>query len=266
MRFNGLDLNLLVALDALITERSVSEAAARIGLTQSAMSSALGRLREYFGDNLLVNVGRRMVLTPRGEALAGPVHDTLLQISTMIARPPEFEPAQSTRGFNIIASDYMIRVDLLITAEPYLSDGHPFAVLFEEDYVVVAWEGNKRFAQGPLDAEAYKAMAHVVVNHGRSRVPTFETAYVKSVGGQRRVEVVAPAFTDVGDLLIGTQRISTVHRRLARLICAEGPLVMHELPFTIPTLRLAVQWHHINRNDQELRWLLDILIEECATA
>ena len=83
---------------------------------------------------------------------------------------------------------------------------------------------------------------------------------------EKRPRLVAPAFTDVGDLLIGTQRISTVHRRLARLICAEGPLVMHELPFTIPTLRLAVQWHHINRNDQELRWLLDILIEECATA
>jgi len=79
MHFRQLDLNLLVALDALLTERNITEAGRRVHLTQSAMSGALARLREYFDDELLVQVGRKMVPTPLAENLFGrrvPVHET----------------------------------------------------------------------------------------------------------------------------------------------------------------------------------------------
>jgi DNA-binding transcriptional LysR family regulator len=78
MRFNGLDLNLLVALDALLTEKSVTAAGARIHLSQSAVSCALARLREHLNDQLLVSVGRKMVLTPFAEELAPQVREILI--------------------------------------------------------------------------------------------------------------------------------------------------------------------------------------------
>lgn len=96
MRFQRLDLNLLVALDALLTERSVSLAAERICLSQSATSSALGRLRDYFGDDLLILRGRQMVLTARAELLVEPVRAVLDQIHRTIAVTPPFDPATST--------------------------------------------------------------------------------------------------------------------------------------------------------------------------
>jgi LysR family transcriptional regulator, nod-box dependent transcriptional activator len=80
MRFNRLDLNLLVALDHLLHLRSVSGAAERLNMTQSAMSNALLRLRQYFDDDLLVKVGRRLELTPRGEALKDAVRDVLVRV------------------------------------------------------------------------------------------------------------------------------------------------------------------------------------------
>ena len=85
MRFNRLDLNLLVALDALLTDKNVTHAARRLNMSQSATSGLLARLRDYFGDALLVQVGRTMVLTPMAVNLAGSVRDVLLQIQSTIA-------------------------------------------------------------------------------------------------------------------------------------------------------------------------------------
>ncbi len=110
MRFGRLDLNLLVALDALLTERSVSLAADRLCLSQSATSSALGRLREYFGDELLVVKGRHMILTARAEELIEPVRAVLEQIRSTIAIAPEFDPATADRQVRIMASDYTTQV------------------------------------------------------------------------------------------------------------------------------------------------------------
>lgn len=106
MRFNRLDLNLLVALDALLTERSITRAAERVHLSQSAMGNALGRLREHLGDELLVQVGRQMELTPRAEVLQEAVRDVLVRIDTSIAAQPEFNCSRSDREFKLFISDY----------------------------------------------------------------------------------------------------------------------------------------------------------------
>ena len=106
MRFKKLDLNLLVALDVLLKERSVSRAAEVLNLSASATSNALARLREYFDDELLVQIGRKMELTPRAEGLHAAVRDVLLRIDSTIATQPAFEPDRSDRMFRIFASDY----------------------------------------------------------------------------------------------------------------------------------------------------------------
>jgi LysR family transcriptional regulator, nod-box dependent transcriptional activator len=106
MRFERLDLNLLVVLDELIQEKSVSAVARRLNLSQPAISGSLNRLREYFGDDLLVPSGRTMLLTPKAEELREPVRDALMLIRTRITTPTAFDPATAERRFVLTASDY----------------------------------------------------------------------------------------------------------------------------------------------------------------
>src|ERR1700756_4451182 len=108
MRYQKLDLNLLTALRALLAEKSVPRAGEVVHVTQSAMSGVLSRLREYFGDPLIVQVGRKMELTPLAESLVEPVTDVLLRIDATIATRPAFNPSTTGRRFSIVASDYSI--------------------------------------------------------------------------------------------------------------------------------------------------------------
>ncbi|MEN3354350.1 MAG: hypothetical protein V7640_2508 [Betaproteobacteria bacterium] len=111
MNLNSLDLNLLVALDALLLEANVSRAAMRIGLSQPAASHALQRLREVIGDPLLVRVGARMELTPRAQALRGPLAHALDQVRGLFTRD-DFDAAKSERQFRLMMPD--LAVELLM--------------------------------------------------------------------------------------------------------------------------------------------------------
>lgn len=178
MRFNHLDLNLLVALDVLLEEQNITRAAERLHMTQSATSGVLGRLRSYFEDELLVQVGRKMQPTNYALELAKPVREVLLTIQSSITAKPVFDPATSKRHFRLVTSDYLIsvlfaqviqkihqeapnitfemlgpsdnsgellvrgEVDLMIVPERYTIDGHPSKLLFEEEHVCVVWQGN----------------------------------------------------------------------------------------------------------------------------
>src|SRR4051812_40500511 len=107
MRFKGLDLNLLVALDALVETRSVSAAARRLHLSQPAMSAALSRLRDYFRDELLVVSGKRMYPTAFAEGLAPQLKECLQGLDALVSSPNLFDPATAQRTFIIVASDYL---------------------------------------------------------------------------------------------------------------------------------------------------------------
>src|SRR3954469_12524646 len=111
MNLAALDLNLLVALDALLLEANVSRAAMRIGLSQPAASHALQRLRDIFGDPLLVRVGARMELTPRAQALRGPLAQALDQVRGLFI-PDDFDAASSERQFRLMMPD--LAVELLV--------------------------------------------------------------------------------------------------------------------------------------------------------
>jgi LysR family nod box-dependent transcriptional activator len=107
MRLNRFDLNLLLALDALLSEKNVTRAAARIGLTQPAMSAALHRLRDYFGDPLLQPTGRTLTLSPRGLALVEPVREAVLHIETALDAQPRFDPAKLRGAFRVVVADFL---------------------------------------------------------------------------------------------------------------------------------------------------------------
>lgn len=294
MRFGRLDLNLLVALDALLTERSVSLAANRLFLSQSATSSALGRLREYFDDELLVVKGRHMILTARAEELIEPVRAVLEQIRTTVAVAPPFDPATADRQVRIMASDYSTQVllagalaqfereaphmcfeiqpmheapieaiergyiDLLLTIDYAISADHPSQLLFEDDYVVIGSDANPAM-QEPMTKDLYLSLGHVTSRFGRARVPAFDDWFFRRQKQQRRIEVVAPTFLSLPGLVLGTNRVATVHRRLANQIVGLFPLVTRELPFAIPPIRESIQWNIANTNDKLLRWVVDRL-------
>jgi len=299
MRFQRLDLNLLVALEALLAERSVSLAAERICLSQSATSSALGRLREYFADDLLVVKGRQMVLTARAEGLIEPVRAVLEQIRSTIAVQPAFDPATSDRKIRLMASDYLTEVllanaltalltdaphmqfeiapmadsivdtlergtvDILMTIDYAISADHPSQILFEDDYVVVGWTENPAM-KSEISKELYFSLGHVTARFGMARTPVFEDWFVRRQSQQRRVEVVAPSFLAVPSFIIGSQRIATMHRRLATKLAAYLPLTIREVPIAIPRIREAVQWHISNNNDPAIRWVVERLMAVAA--
>ena len=300
MRFQRLDLNLLVALDALLTEKSVSLAADRLCLSQSATSSALGRLREYFGDELLVLKGRQMILTTRAEQLIEPTRAVLEQIRQTIAVAPEFDPATSDRLIRIMSSDYMTEVllapalarlaklapgmhfeihnmgsapveslergfvDLLVTVDFATSSDHPSELMFQDDYVVVGDRDNPAMAQ-KMTSELYLSLGHVTVRFGRSRIPAFDDWYMRRKKQRRRVEVVAASFVTMPSLIVGTERIGTMHRRLAEKLGKRFPLAFAEVPFEIPPVRELAQWDIANNGDAALRWVVGQLREIAAS-
>jgi DNA-binding transcriptional LysR family regulator len=108
MNLGGLDLNLLVAFDALLSERSVTRAAQRVGLSQPGMSNALARLRRLLDDPLLVRQGALLVPTARAEALMGPVHEALELIRGALDAPLRFDPSTDRRSFRLSCSDYSV--------------------------------------------------------------------------------------------------------------------------------------------------------------
>jgi DNA-binding transcriptional LysR family regulator len=292
MRLDHFDLNLLIAFDVLIEERSVTRAAERLNLTQSAMSAALKRLRESFADDILVQHGKRMVPTAAALSLAPDVSAALLNMRAILASGMRFDPANSQRKFRIVGSDYITTVllgpvlrmlhkeapqirieitlprsdilellddgeiDLLISPEQFLSPDHPRELLFEERHVVVGCSTNPAM-QRPLDVETYFASGHVATSV--SRDGTFIDNYLRGQGEQRRVDVVCAAFSQVPWILPGTTRLALMHERLARELAPQLGLVIQEPPFPLPVMREMMQFHSARKMDRGLSWLCERL-------
>ena len=290
MRFKGLDLNLLVAFLALIEERNVSRAAERLNLSQPAMSAALARLREYFSDRILVAQGKRMYPTAFAESLLPQVRETLSGIETLIATSQAFDPASSQRTFRMAASDYITvsvlvplisalateapgvridlqlpgegsaraldagEIDLLLTPDMFTHPNHPADLLFEERHVIVGWADNPIFRE-PMSEDAFYASGHVTVAFGTHRALAFADRELERLGRPRRVEVIAPSFTAVAWLLLGTPRLALMHERLARSIGDRFPIATAPLPFDFPPMREMAQYHSARAEDEGLRWI-----------
>ncbi|MBB5503497.1 LysR family transcriptional regulator [Paraburkholderia sp. MM5384-R2] len=298
MRFNKLDLNLLVALDALLTEEGISRAAEKIHLSQSAMSNALARLREYFDDELLVQVGRKMELTSRAEGLKDAVRDILVRVDATIAAQPQFVPPQSNRLFRLLVSDYTMmtlmphvlelayrqapgvsfdlrpqvsnpqrvlergEADVLIIPKDFCSTEHPSEILFEESFCCVLWD-RSNLANVDMTAERYMSAGHVVVHPGDGIA--LDDWFMQQLGMIRRVEASTFSFLSPAHLVVGTHRIATMHTRLATLAARSLPLVIRSMPVTMPKMEQCVQWHKHRTWDQGIAWVRTLLKEAVVT-
>ena len=288
MRLENFDLNLLVAFEVLLEERSVTRAARRLNVTQSAMSASLKRLRDAFQDEVLVQHGKKMIPTAHAAELAPQVASMILSLRALISAGTGFDPATSQRRFKVEASDYITTVllvpllevlqreaphiglelslpsdgsterlangqlDLLLTPDEFMQTDHPRELLFEERHVVVGWSGNP-VLQRPLTVKDFLAAGHVAVRiSGRD---TFIEEAVRSLGIPRRVEVTAPSFIQAPWLLRGTMRLALMHERLARLMAPVASLAIAEAPMKLPVMREMMQYHAARESDAALRWL-----------
>jgi DNA-binding transcriptional LysR family regulator len=297
MNFNRLDLNLLVALDALLSEQSTTNAGERLHLTQSATSAALARLRGYFGDELLVPVGRRMVLTPLGHSLVQPIRDILIRIRATSEMRPTFDPQTATRAFSFVMSDYLATIlmtevtrmvqqlaphvsieiltpgdtpaqllergdiDFLLMPEPCLSPLHPSAPLLQDGYVCAVWNDNPLVGE-QLSIDQYMSLGHVERRFCKSTGPTTMLDHFwLGRGYTRKIEVIVPTFDLVPQFIVGTTRIATLHTRLAKLYARHLSIRLVPLPIDPPALREAIQWHQYWNQDPGSIWMRQILKE-----
>jgi LysR family transcriptional regulator, nod-box dependent transcriptional activator len=300
MRYHKLDLNLLTALKALLAEKNVTRAGESVHVTQSAMSGILARLREYFGDPLIVQVGRRMELTPLAESLIEPINDVLLRIDATIATRPEFDPLTSRRQFSIVASDYAIHVlllevlrrvhreapgmslefrapsefsveeleagevDFIINPETLSSAAQSGVILFEDSYTIVVDAGNAEIGDS-VTIDQYLAQRHVTFKSGRHGLPQLEIWLANRYGDARSVEITTHSFALLPQLVIGTTRLATLHTRLARQLAASLPVRLVKPAFEIPRLVEMLQWHKYRDLDPGSMWLRERIID-AATA
>lgn len=296
MRYQRIDLNLLIALEALLSECNVTRAAERVHITQSAMSGVLSRLRDYFGDPLLVPVGRTMQLTARAEALLQPVRDILLKVDSTLGVRPEFDAATEARHFTVVASDYLShvllaevlrrvavtgpgltfdfrpagpsmmqdldkgRIDFLITPAHLTIPEHPQAVLFEDTYQVIACRQHPDLQQG-ITLEQFQSLGHVVYQNEQGHNPWFEQWYANQHGHTRRVEVVTHAFALLPRFIVGTRRIATVQTRLAMQFEQSMPVRLLAPPLDTPRLTEVLQWHRYRDDDPGVQWVRDQIVE-----
>lgn len=292
MRFNRLDLNLLIGMDVLLTECSITRAARRLCLSQSAASGILARLREYFADELLVQSGRNMVPTPLALSLMQPVREILLKIKQTVETAVEFRPETTSRHFRVVASDFVSSVvlarltaqlnivapmvtmeilqpnerslsqlergeiDLLLMPERYLSRSYPSETLFSDDFSCIVWDGNTEVGDELSEAD-YLTLGHVATSFGSHQHFAFDEWFFKSIGLNRRIEVMCSSFSMLPQFVIGTQRIATLQRQLALQLARYYPVRVLEPPVSIPKIVECMQWHQSNDSDPAHTWLRD---------
>ena len=200
-----------------------------------------------------------MIPTSYADSLAPEIRRILGQVDSIIQMSSEFDPGNSKRVFRLMASDYIAAVligpaikrlaevapdiqldirlpservgiefergeiDLVLTPEEYISPNHPAELLFEEQHVVVGWEENPLLGT-PLTKAEFLRSAHVVVTIGPGRQLTYAERHLQSLAPGRMVEIYAPSFSVVPWLLLGTQRLTVMHERLARVFTEHLPL------------------------------------------
>lgn len=300
MRFKGLDLNLLVALDVLFQELNVTRAAARMHTTQSTMSGILARLRTHFGDELLVSYGRSLRQTPLAEQLQGPLREAIVRLESIVEADGGFDPVSSTRHFKVEFPDHLIPVllplitarladtaprltvefslprgdptpllhrgelDLVVTPHAYRTQEYRFLPLLDDKMVVLGCKDNPALASPP-NTQTLNELPMITVRFDPRRVSASLTEdQLKLIEGRGHVTFIAPTFSSIPALLVGSRSITFLHRNLAETYARRLPLTIHELPFKSPALRDVIMFHPNRENDSGLMWLADQFVGAAA--
>jgi DNA-binding transcriptional LysR family regulator len=297
----NLDLNLLIALDALLEQRGVTRAAQQLGLSQPALSASLARLRRHFGDELLARVGNEYRLTPLAAQLKPRVRLALEGVERVFTAQPEFDPAESTREFSVLLSDYacavlgtplaellgseaprarlrlehntpgavdsaeqtLLTTDLLVLPHGFVTD-LPHADLVRDRWVIVVATDHPDVGD-TLAVEQLEQLPWVATYYG----PTASTPaarQMRMLGIEPRVQVVTESFLTVPRLVAGTRRIALLQERLVALLPGDAGVRALPCPFEVGPLIDAMWWHPVYDRDPEHAWFRDLVARAAATA
>jgi DNA-binding transcriptional LysR family regulator len=298
VKLSGIDLNILVALDAMLTERSVTRAAARIGLSQPATSHALKRARDLFKDPLLVRVRGSLELTTRARTIAPKIHRLLRELGTVLDAQKDFDPA-AIECVTIGATDYVgfvllphmfailqeaapemsVRVrtvegldamepivsgvvDLAIGTFPQIPAGLRTEELFLEEFVCVRRRGSAS-ASARMSIDQFAALGHVLVVSPSSGQGPVDYALARD-GRSRHIAAYLPQFLVAPSIVAATDLVLTTGRRIAERLAPSLGLELFEPPLALKPFSVRMVWHPRTEDDSVGRWLRSVLREAVA--
>ncbi len=291
MQLGSIDLNLLVPLQALLEERSVSRAAERMFMSQPALSAALARLRRHFNDDLLVRSGNHYVLSPLGAELLDSVHGATNALNRLFGTQAEFRPAESRREFRLVCSDYVAAVfgaplaravaavaphsqlrfdhvqdavvdnapdslrdiDGIVLPHGYIEHAE-HADLFTDQWKCIVASPEDGAATQDLTVESLGVRPWAVTYSGRTAV-TGATRQLHTIGVYPRTEVVTRSFLTLADMVAGTDRVAFVPGSLAARLTGRADVSVVDSPLELPRIRQAFWWSPAHNEDAGHRWL-----------
>ncbi len=293
VKLSAIDLNLLVVFDAVMQERNVTRAGQRLGLSQPAMSHALTRLRYMLKDDLFIRSPKGMLPTPRAEELALPVRSALDGLQHSL-EPNQFIPSKATRNFRLAVDNYSAVVlvgplagritkiapglalefrpsgtlnvlDLLDRGEldlaigPFPEQGERFSrlSLLQDDFVVVLRKGHPATVTRELSIEQFAALSHLAISSVAYATDFIDQALARR-RLTRRIQLRAP-FLSAVRILVASDMVSVLQRRVAEELVRYRPLVIRPLPHSSPTLETAMIWPRWLDNQPAHRWLREIV-------
>lgn len=295
MNINAVNLNLLVAFDALFEELSVTGAARRAGVTQPAMSNTLAQLRALFGDPLFIRHRTGLTPTARAKQLAEPIRGGLRMLQGALAGQ-SFEPRTSSRRFVLAASDYVelvllpsllrrvqreapgVRlqlrpwglhevpgelargeVDLMLGFYGALPPHHHEQPLFGDEYVCVVRRGHPT-VKSKLSLSRYLQLSHVLVS-SRADSPGSVDRALAAIGKQRTVGARVSHFLTVPVLVSRTDMVAALDRRVAEVFAKPLGLKLFAPPIKLPKGTIGQVWHQQQDADPAQRWLRELIVD-----
>jgi DNA-binding transcriptional LysR family regulator len=294
VELSRLDLNLLVALDALLQQRSVSKAAAQTGVGQPAMSSSLARLRRHFGDDLLTRVGNEYRLTPLALELRDRARMALAGFERVFGARDDFDPSTTSRQFVLQVSDYgeavlgsavagvlaqeapgarmqlvpntprpldssdpaLLGTDLVIMPHGFLTD-LPYEDLFSDEWVCVVASSNTAVGDA-LTHDHLRTLPWVVTFHSTAGT-TQGMANLRLAGIEPSVQLVTEHFLTVPGHIAGSDRVALLQRRLVGVMPARDDVRVLPCPFVSGSLSMAMWWHPVHDDDPAHAWLRTVV-------
>lgn len=298
INLRSVDLNLLVVLDAMMVERHVTRAAARVGMSQPAMSNALSRLRQLFKDELFVRAAGRMEPTPRAFEMAETVQSILRQAERLMISDITFDPARADRRFTLRMSDLVgyLALPQITSLLRQKAPGLTMEVLhtspsdtlraLEADTldlaISMALETSRLIRSVPLfqDRMCCIMRAGHPLTRGRMSLERFldhphmrvamsptDMRFVDNVllerGLQRRIVLTVPHWLLVPPTLMQSDLLAVVSRRLADKFAGEGSIVIRALPFESAPFDWRLYWHRRNEGSNSHRWLRETIGTLC---
>ncbi len=299
MNLRAVDLNLLVALQALLAERNVTRAAKAVGLTQPAMSNALSRLRDLFGDPLLIRTPGGMQPTPRAEGLTAPLAAALRQIEAEVLRSKVFQPESCDLTFNVATQDYeqlvllpplmeklakvaprvrlhitthrdrlpiedlqQGRIDFMIGVQQESHAGLYKTPLLDDRFIC-AMHDKHPDVKARLTLQRYAALDHLLISPYGGMSGYVDEALADH-GLTRNVKLAVPHFSLAPFVLLRSNFVLTLPERAARLFADHLPIKLAKPPLEIPGFSEFLFWHERTHGDPAYAWFRQILKEVAA--